>query len=208
MSPWLDRRAPLDRALAAALLALCAPVIAVLAVLKRLEDRGPAFVRLPRVGRHGRRFDMLKLRTMRVGGGAPITAGEDDRITPLGRRLRRLRLDELPQLVHVAKGEMALIGPRPEAPELVEGPEWATVLQARPGIAGPTQLVFEEIESRLPAVDTAAYYAEHVLPRKLRVDQWYVDNASPLVDLRVCVGLVQRFVLHRPPTAVTRVVGQ
>lgn len=206
MSPWLARRAPLDRAAAAVLLAVFAPVIAVLAVMKRLEDRGPAFVRLARVGRHGQRFEMLKLRTMRVGTGAPITAGGDDRITPLGRRLRRLRLDELPQLLHVVRGEMALIGPRPETPELVDAaaPAWAAVLQARPGIAGPTQLVVEEEESRLPAEDTVAYYAEHVLPEKLRIDQWYVQNASPLVDLRVVAGLVQRFVLHRPPTALGR----
>ncbi|MGH8545144.1 MAG: sugar transferase, partial [Gammaproteobacteria bacterium] len=154
-----------------------------------------------------------KIRSMRadapdgLASGAPISAGVDGRTTPLGRFLRRYRLDELPQLAQVLTGSMALFGPRPEAPEFVtSGSAWRVVLAARPGIAGPTQLLVEDLESRLPFENTAAFYTEHVLPIKLIVDEWYVNCASPSIDARIVVGLLQRFLLRRTPTVLTRYV--
>src|SRR5436305_578234 len=122
LSAWLPFRWPVDRVIALVLGVVTAPVVAVLAVLVRRQDDGPAFVRLERVGRDGRHFGMFKLRTMRpttsagLADGPPITYADDERITPLGRTLRRFRLDEAPQLLNVIRGEMALIGPRPETP--------------------------------------------------------------------------------------------
>ena len=192
-------RRQLDRLIAALLLLFAAPVIAVLAVLVRRQDGGAAFVRLTRVGRNGRRFTMLKLRSMRVGGaegragGSPITAAGDGRITPLGGVLRRYRLDELPQLLNVLRGDMALIGPRPETPEFVDvtDPIWTEVLHATPGIAGPTQLLVHQWEEReLVGDDGGGAYTTLVLPAKLQCDRWYVRSASPSTDALVLLGTV------------------
>ena len=203
MSFWLRIRWPLDRVIAALLLLPAAPVIGALAFFIRRHDSGPGIVRLTRIGRHGRPFSMLKLRTMYVrapdarAGGNPITAPNDDRITALGTVLRRNRLDELPQLVNVVRGEMALIGPRPETPEYVDLSDvrWQDVLRARPGIAGSTQLVIHEWEERRLACDSDAYGRVVVGP-KLALDGWYVANASPRFDAVILVSLVQRFLLR------------
>ncbi|MCU0235267.1 MAG: sugar transferase, partial [Thermoanaerobaculales bacterium] len=101
-----------------------------------LSSRGPVLFRQQRVGRGGRPFTMLKFRTMRVGGGgAQVTAAGDGRVTAVGRLLRRLKLDELPELVNVLGGELALVGPRPEVPRFVDlgDPRWRAVLEERPG---------------------------------------------------------------------------
>jgi lipopolysaccharide/colanic/teichoic acid biosynthesis glycosyltransferase len=134
---------------------------------------------------------MWKVRTMRdrPGRGGTITLRGDDRITPLGRRLRALRLDELPQLWNVVRGDMALLGPRPEAPDHVDPAQdaWAASLALVPGIAGPTQVVIHGWEAH---IDDVATYREEVLPHKLAVDAWYGTHASPAVDLAVVTSLV------------------
>jgi len=206
-----------DRGLAVALGVVVVPVVAALAVAIRRHDGGPSLVRLTRIGQDGRRFDMWKLRTMRVAGpgglagGPPIASYHDDRITPIGWRLRRWRLDELPQLFNVVRGEMALVGPRPETPEYVElaDESWQRVLRGRPGIAGPTQLAVHEIEAVAIASDGGEeLYRDVILPAKLAIDTWYVEHASPFVDLLVIVGLVERFVFHRDALALDRVVAR
>jgi lipopolysaccharide/colanic/teichoic acid biosynthesis glycosyltransferase len=213
VSRWLRLRAPLDRVAAALLGAVVAPVVAVLAWRIRRADPGPGLVVLPRVGRDGDCFGMHKLRTMRADGGrglatgARITSGEDPRVTPFGRRLRRLRVDELPQLFDVVTGRMALLGPRPETPELVDRRDerWIPVLRARPGIAGPTQLLVDEWEAAiLQGPDAPEVYRDRVLPVKLAVDSWYVEHASPLTDLLVAASLVQRFVFRRHDCVIER----
>jgi lipopolysaccharide/colanic/teichoic acid biosynthesis glycosyltransferase len=162
------------------------PVLAALVLVVVVVDRQRPLVGLARVGQAGRTFTLCKLRTMRPGGAgeAVFTVRDDLRVTDFGRRLRRWRLDELPQLWNVARGDMALLGPRPEAPDYVDLDDdaWQVALTARPGIAGPTQVVIHGWEARL---DSTAGYVREVLPRKLEVDGWYVRHASPAIDLEV-----------------------
>lgn len=207
---WLRIRLVADRVVAALALVVLSPVIAVIAAAIRILDGPPAFVRVTRMGRGFQPFEMWKLRSMRPtqengrAGGAPLTAENDDRVTPIGRRLRAYHLDELPQLWNVAKGEMLLLGPRPETPEYVdpEDPRWQTLMQVPPGIAGPTQLVVSEWERRMLADNPMnGVYPNKVLPVKLAIDEWYVETSSPTRDAEVSVALVKRFL---PGSQATR----
>ncbi len=200
MSPWLRRRLILDRLVAAVLLVPVAPVVAILALLVRRGDGGPALVRVPRVGRSGNLLGMWKLRSMRasapggLAGGADLTARDDDRVTPIGARLRRWRLDELPQLVNVVRGEMALIGPRPEAPGYVDlaDDRWRTILSTPPGIAGATQILVNRWEAEVLRSTTGdAAYRHEILPVKVALDEWYVRCATPALDLLILRSLAR-----------------
>ncbi len=202
--------------MAVALGALAAPVVALLVVAVRRHDPGPGLIRLERIGRDGRPFGQWKLRSMRVddgsGAGAPITRAGDPRVTVLGRRLRHLRLDEVPQLLNVVAGQMALLGPRPEAPAYVDLADrrWQEVLRARPGIAGPTQVLVADWEAAVvAAADDPDAYRSVVLPLKLAIDLWYVRNASPWIDVLVLAALLRRFVASPHGTALhARVVAE
>lgn len=215
-STWIRVRSlVIDRIVALVLLPLVAPVIGILGWRVRRGDDGPALIGLARAGRGGVPFTMWKLRSMRPeradgsSGGALITASDDDRITPVGAMMRRWRLDELPQAWNVARGDMALLGPRPEAVALVDldDPRWRHVLAARPGITGPTQLVFEQWEAeQLRAGSHEDTYRDEILPAKLAVDAWYVEHGTLLTDLQVAWSMAQRFVLRRPDTCIARVV--
>jgi lipopolysaccharide/colanic/teichoic acid biosynthesis glycosyltransferase len=191
----------LDVAVSAVLLSVLSPLLALLAVLVRLTSPGPALHRARRVGRGGHEFTMYKLRTMRrdaASTGPGITGRGDARITSLGRALRRTRLDELPQLWNVLRGDMSLVGPRPEDPRFVARytPEQRTVLSVRPGITGPAQLAYRDEERLLPAEATEDAYARDVLPAKLAIDLAYVRRPSLLRDLavlaRTLAGVVRR----------------
>ena len=209
MTRWLRARWAIDRVAAGALLVVTAPLSGAIWILVRVVDGPPAVVRLPRIGRGGVEFAMDKFRSMTVrssgghAGGAALTTRGDPRVTPLGRRLRRYRLDELPQLVNVLRGQMALLGPRPETPLYVDldDPRWRAVVAALPGIAGPTQVLIHDFEAGLGVDDLERYEAEMV-PVKLAIDQWYLGHASPVVDLLVMLALVQRFVLRRSVTTL------
>lgn len=211
MTRWLRARWGADRAVAGVLAVLTAPVAGVIWLVVRVVDGPPAVVRLPRIGKDGVEFAMDKFRSMTVqsasghAGGAALTVGADPRVTPLGRRLRHYRLDELPQLANVVRGEMALLGPRPETPVYVDldDPRWIAVVRARPGIAGPTQVLIHDFEAGLAVHDLKRYEAEMV-PVKLAIDQWYLRHASPAVDLLVLVALLERFVLRRSVTRLHR----
>src|SRR5690349_12210537 len=139
----------LDMSCAAAALLLLMPVLIALACMILWDDGFPCIFRQTRVGRHGKPFFIWKFRTMRVAiPGSPITRAGDGRITNVGAWLRRLKLDELPQLVNVLKGDMSLIGPRPEVPQFVE-PEsqvWRAVLDVRPGITDLASLIYRSEE--------------------------------------------------------------
>lgn len=164
-------------------LAMLSPVLALAAWAVRLDSPGSAFFRAPRIGLAGRSFTMWKLRTMVADAavrGPSVTRHDDPRITRVGRVLRRTRLDELPQLFNVLRGDMSLVGPRPEAPAFAAlyPVEARAILRVRPGITGLAQLVFRH-ESRVLAGDDAeARYVREVLPTKLRVDLAYVQHAS------------------------------
>jgi lipopolysaccharide/colanic/teichoic acid biosynthesis glycosyltransferase len=208
---WLTVRWRIDRAVAVVLSIVSAPLAGVLWLLVRVVDGPPAIVRLPRIGQGGTEFAMSKFRSMAVqtaagqAGGSALTMGADPRVTSLGRRLRHYRLDELPQLANVLRGEMALVGPRPETPVYVDlgDRRWQAVVQALPGIAGPTQVLIHDFEAGLGVDDLKRYEAEMV-PVKLAIDQWYLAHASPIVDLLVLWALVQRFLLRRPVTTLHR----
>jgi len=166
----------LDLALAVLLLVVAAPVLAVAVVAIRLESRGPALYRQRRVGRHGEPFDLLKLRTMvrgaeRMGAGIYVLEG-DARITRSGRLLRRLSLDELPNLVNVVRGEMSIVGPRPTVQEQVDRytERQRRRLEVKPGITGWAQV---NGRTSLP------------WPERIELDVWYVDHRSLLLDLRI-----------------------
>lgn len=168
-------------------LVLLAPVLAGLAVIIRLRDGSPVLYRQRRAGVNGT-FVLVKFRSMRAGPGAPITAGADPRITLTGRWLRRWKLDELPQLVNVLRGEMSLVGPRPELPEFVAqySDEQRELLRYRPGLTDPASLSFRDEASLLAAApDPVAWYRDVLLPEKLRVSLAYARRATPWSDLAV-----------------------
>jgi lipopolysaccharide/colanic/teichoic acid biosynthesis glycosyltransferase len=166
----------MDAALAAALLVVTAPLLVIAAVAIRLESRGPVFYRQRRVGRNGEPFDLWKLRTMVPGAetmGAGIYVIEGDaRITRVGRLLRRLSLDELPNLVNVLRGDMAIVGPRPTVQEQVDRytDRQLRRLEVKPGITGWAQV---NGRTSLP------------WPERIELDVWYVEHRSVRLDLRI-----------------------
>jgi lipopolysaccharide/colanic/teichoic acid biosynthesis glycosyltransferase len=180
-----------DLCVALVALALGLPIGALIAVAIKLGDRGPVLYRQERVGRGGRLFQLLKFRSMVAEAdrrGAPITVRGDPRVTPVGRTLRRWKLDELPQLLNVIRGDMSLVGPRPELPTYVAQYEkWMqSVLHYRPGITDPASLAFldeEEVLARAP--DLHAAYCSAILPRKLELSLRYAQRADLLSDLGV-----------------------
>ncbi|MEZ5401935.1 MAG: sugar transferase [Bryobacteraceae bacterium] len=178
-----------ERVAAAAALVLLAPVLAAIAVLIVIEDGFPVFFRQDRMGRGGNSFRLLKFRSMvHRSSGTQVTAKGDSRITRIGAFLRRLKLDELPQLWNVVRGDMALIGPRPEVPRYVEygDPRWKEVLSVRPGITDLATLVYRNEEEILAgASDPDMCYRAEVLPRKLELNLEYLRERSFRRDLRL-----------------------
>jgi lipopolysaccharide/colanic/teichoic acid biosynthesis glycosyltransferase len=171
-------------------LLLLAPVFAGVAVVIRLRDGSPVLYRQRRVGVNGP-FMLVKFRTMRAAPGPLVTADVDPRITRTGRWIRRWKLDELPQLVNVLRGEMSLVGPRPEVPEFVPGypEELREVLRFRPGLTDPASLRFRNEASLLAAApDPAAWYRDVLLPEKLRLSLAYARRATPWTDLGVLIA--------------------
>jgi lipopolysaccharide/colanic/teichoic acid biosynthesis glycosyltransferase len=196
----------LDRVLALVLLILFAPVIVALAAAVRLESPGPAFYRSRRIGFQGREFSMLKFRKMRDGAtGLPLTAPDDERFTRMGSLLARLKLDELPQLWNVLKGEMSLVGPRPEDPAFVEEHPAANeaILQVKPGITGLCQLAFAREPEILNVADPVDDYVQRLLPEKARLDDLYARRRSLSMDLRI-LAWTAVVVLLRREVAVNR----
>ena len=150
-------------------------------------DAGPFLYRAPRVGQ-GDTFMVLKVRTMTVGtAGSKVTLANDPRVTRVGRILRRYRLDELPQLVNVIRGEMSLVGPRPEDPAYVDmaDPLHVRVFSAKPGITGLAQLAYHDEAELLTGPDADQRYRKEILPAKLRLDAEYLDRRTTLLDLKI-----------------------
>ncbi len=183
-------------------LVLLSPVMLAVAAAVRLSSPGPVLYVQNRVGRQGRLFRCAKFRTMRVGAdaGGSVTTATDSRITPVGRFLRRWKLDELPQLWNVLTGRMSFVGPRPDVPgyaDRLHG-EDRRILDLRPGITGPATLLFREEERLLAlAKDPKAFNDEVIFPEKVRINREYLETASFWRDIgyilaTVAPGLVKR----------------
>jgi lipopolysaccharide/colanic/teichoic acid biosynthesis glycosyltransferase len=208
----------LDIVLAGVALLAATPLLLIAAVGIKLTSPGPVFYRAKRIGRdlrrsrsdtrpaanlierrrqdgyYGREFTMYKFRTMRADSGlnsSPITAASDSRVFPFGAILRATKIDELPQLLNVLKGDMSLVGPRPEAPEIVRGhytPDDITTLQVPPGVTSPgTVYYYTHGESTLPADTAIDQYVTRLLPMKLALDRVYIERRRALYDIRVLV---------------------
>jgi lipopolysaccharide/colanic/teichoic acid biosynthesis glycosyltransferase len=173
-------------------LVLLAPLILVLACAILLDDPGPIIYRGQRVGRGGREFRILKFRSMHAqpSVGSELTVSGDPRVTRVGRLLRATKLDELPQLMNVLRGQMSLVGPRPESPQYVAlyTPEQRGVLRVRPGITGKATIYFRHEERLLVGPDPQGYYTGVVMPAKLAMDLDYVAHRSFRGDLKL-IGL-------------------
>jgi lipopolysaccharide/colanic/teichoic acid biosynthesis glycosyltransferase len=181
---------PIDLVFASVAAAVAAPICLLAAVGIWLSDGRPILYKSRRVGRDGRLFTMYKLRTMRVTpAGSRITATGDERVFALGKWLRASKIDELPQLLNVFRGDMAIIGPRPEDPEIVVawyGDLARETLTVRPGLASPGSIFnFTHGERLLETDDPESAYVRELLPRKLALDLIYVRRASVAYDARV-----------------------
>ena len=183
---------PLDVCCAMLLLAMLSPALLLLAVLVMATSQGPAFFLHERIGRRGKPFRLIKLRTYYQRDchtGRHLTVSNDPRVTPIGKVLRAYRLDEWPQLVNVLLGQMSLVGPRPEVAEFVNDypPEDRNiVLSVRPGVTGATQLRFhQESEWLGQAADPVRFYREAILPQKIKSDRAYVLSLSYWRDVSI-----------------------
>ena len=183
-----------DIVCAAVALVVTAPLIGIAAIGIKLTDHGPVFYRARRVGYLGREFTMFKLRTMRYeedesAAGAVITGHGDERITGIGKFLRRSKIDELPQLFNVLRGDMAIVGPRPEDPAIVLE-HYSTgdleTLGVRPGLASPGSIYqFTSGDKLLTGNDPEARYVDKLLKTKLALDRVYLRHASLRRDMQV-----------------------
>lgn len=168
------------------------PFFMLLAILIKRDSPGPVFYHGPRLGKDGKPFSILKFRTMREEAasyaGPLVTAQDDPRTTPLGRWLRETKINELPQLWNVLIGEMSLVGPRPEDPEIAR--TWPDevrqeILSVRPGVTSPASVIYRDEEKMLRSATVMDDYLKTVLPAKLRLDQLYVRNHNLLADLDI-----------------------
>lgn len=175
------------------LLVALSPILALAALAVVLTTGSPVLYRQTRVGRHGREFTLIKLRSMTTDTTGPtVTSSRDRRVTRVGKLLRRLKIDELPELVHVIGGQMAFVGPRPEVPSFVEpdDPLWLEVLAVRPGLTDPVTLRLLDEESLLAeaarsGADVESFYRERLLPHKLGGYVAYLERRSWRTDLGV-----------------------
>jgi lipopolysaccharide/colanic/teichoic acid biosynthesis glycosyltransferase len=203
----VDSKRAFDLVLGSLGLAIASPILAGIVVATRLSgDRGPVLHRARRTGEGGTIISVLKFRTMVVNNRGPrLTRLDDPRVTPVGRVLRRYRLDELPQLINVVRGEMSLVGPRPEDPAFVDmtDPLHRRVFSAKPGITGLAQLQFHDEAALLSGIDPERRYREEILPAKLRLDAEYLDRRTTLLDLAILLRTV-RTILGRPSAPAAR----
>jgi lipopolysaccharide/colanic/teichoic acid biosynthesis glycosyltransferase len=175
-------------------LVVLAPLFVVIGTLIKLDSPGPAFFRGERIGQFGRRFYIFKFRSMVPDAphlGTAITSRDDPRITRIGRLLRKTKLDELPSLVNVLKGEMSLVGPRPESPSWVERytPQQRAVLNIKPGITGLAQIKYRNEEGLLSTASIDTEYPR-IMNDKLSIDLRYLEHHSFLTDISILLETV------------------
>lgn len=184
-----------DRVMAFIGLVLLWPVLAVVAILIMVKmPGGPVIFKQKRVGRNGKLFTMYKFRSMTVGhGGSSVSVAGESRITPLGAKLRRYKLDELPELWNVLIGDMSFVGPRPDVPgyaDQLKG-EDREVLRLRPGITGPASLKYRDEEELLARqADPQRYNDEVIFPDKVRINRYYLHHYSFIKDIEMILCTV------------------
>lgn len=185
-----------DKVAALVGLVLLFPVLIGVAILIKLKMPGPVFFKQLRVGKGGKLFTMVKFRSMRVShSGSSISIAGENRITPLGATLRKYKLDELPELWNVLKGDMSLVGPRPDVPGYADGlqGEDRKVLELRPGITGPASLKYSNEEEILASVDNPQKYNDEVIfPDKVKINLDYYYNHSLWGDVKIIWNTVFR----------------
>lgn len=201
-------RRAVDIFVSALVLILLSPLFLIIAIAIRLDSRGSAIYRASRVGKDGRRFRMIKFRSMILDAdrtGPAVTSSEDRRITRVGHFLRSTKLDEVPQFWNVLIGDMTLVGPRPEAPEIVEQytSEQARILSVKPGLTGPGAIACS-IDDSMAVLDgdgAERYYIDFVLDRRLALDAEYACTRNAVTDLKL-IGktcqLMIRALIRRP----------
>jgi lipopolysaccharide/colanic/teichoic acid biosynthesis glycosyltransferase len=190
---WRDRRLPrltraVDIGVSLVGLVVTAPLFVLIGIAIKVESRGPVFYWGRRVGEGGREFDMLKFRKMpRDAAGPRLTLAHDDRLTRLGRFLHLTKLDELPQLWNVLRGQMTLVGPRPEDPAYVAlyAQEYRRILDLRPGITGLAQIQYRDEAKLLVGPDYEQRYRNELLPDKITIDRYYADRKCLGLDARI-----------------------
>ena len=176
------------------------PVFIVIGFLIKKEDGGSIFFRQTRIGQNGKLFKIYKFRTMVENAeklGAQVTKGDDPRITRVGKILRKYKLDELPQLINVLKGEMSLVGPRPEVPKYVNAykEKYEKILKTKPGITDFAALEYIDEEKLLKdAKDPEKIYIEKILPEKIKYYEKYIKEMSFLTDLKLILKTILRIV--------------
>jgi lipopolysaccharide/colanic/teichoic acid biosynthesis glycosyltransferase len=181
----------IDVVLSVTALLVSAPLLAVVGLVVWSYDGGPVLFRQERVGLGGRPFTLLKIRSMRIGSdkqGALVTSAGDERVTPVGRWLRKLKIDEWPQFWNVLRGEMTLVGPRPEVARYVSlySTEQRKVLALTPGLTDPATVEFRNEEELLAVeAEPERFYIEVVMPRKIEMNLRYAETATTLTDLGV-----------------------
>jgi len=186
----------MDLVVSAIGLTLLSPVICMIALAIAIHSGKPVFFRQRRLGRNGREFQLLKFRTMVTGKNGPgLTRDGDARVTPIGRWLRKRKLDELPQLFNVLKGEMSLVGPRPDLEEFWSkaSPEDRRILELTPGVTGAASLAFcdeERLLAQVSAEQLASFYLQEILPQKARLDSEYAARATFRTDCGILVKTV------------------
>lgn len=185
----------LDKTAAFFGLLLLSPVLLVVTILIRLKmPGGPVIFRQQRVGRHGKLFTIYKFRTMTTGHqGSSVSVAGEARITPLGAVLRRYKIDELPELWNVLKGDMSLVGPRPDVPGYADKlvGEDQEILLLRPGITGPASLKYRNEEELLATVDNPQEYNDTVIyPDKIRINRYYLHHYSFWKDIQMIICTV------------------
>jgi len=188
----------IDLTLASVALVLLAPVLLLVALLIKLDSAGPVFFRQERMGKGVQPFLIYKFRTMVVGApqmGGSLTLGQDPRITRLGGVLRKTKVDELPQLLNILRGEMGFVGPRPEVRKYVEmfPVEFEQILQIRPGLTDLASLKYRDESELLGSFTNAEEaYVQVILPDKIRLAQQYLQSSSVLFDVTlICKTLLR-----------------
>lgn len=171
-------------------LLVLSPLFLLCMLAVKRSSEGPVFYRAERVGQHGKPFKLFKFRSMVINAdqiGPAVTGAGDPRITRVGRFLRSTKLDELPQLLNVLRGEMSFVGPRPESPRYVAlyTPEQRRILQVKPGITSLASLTYRHEESILQGGDVEEIYIKKVMPEKLALDMAYIERANLLTDLGI-----------------------